>query len=162
LYSHACVIEYKNNELIIFSALNIDVANSFNFIKNIGFYTIGYEHLYSIRYKTVIINGVYMIGGPSVGISKPDQLPNNVAFLQNYPNPFNPSTKISFSIPTRGYVKLIVYDLLGKEVKTLLSEERNPGSYEVNFDAAGLSSGTYVYRLQVNNFVDSKKMFLLK
>jgi hypothetical protein len=85
---------------------------------------------------------------------------------QNYPNPFNPGTKISFNIPESGLVKLIVYDLLGKEIKTLVSENRKSGNYEINFDASsaagGLPSGIYFYKLQVNNFIESKKMILVK
>jgi hypothetical protein len=90
----------------------------------------------------------------------------NYKLFQNYPNPFNPSTRISFSIYESGFVKLAVYDLLGREIKNLVSENRKPGNYEVNFDASsvagGLTSGVYFYKLQVNNFIESKKMFLVK
>jgi hypothetical protein len=86
--------------------------------------------------------------------------------LQNYPNPFNPSTKIQYSIPEEGYVTLKVFDMLGREVKTLVSENKKSGNYEVNFDASSssgsLTSGVYFYKLQVNNFIESKKMYLVK
>ena len=81
---------------------------------------------------------------------------------QNYPNPFNPTTQIEYSLPERGHVSLKVYDLLGKEVAMLVNEHKAPGSYEVSFDASGLSSGVYFYRLKANGFVDTKKLVVLK
>ena len=72
---------------------------------------------------------------------------------QNYPNPFNPLTTISFSIPSSGFTSIKVYGILGKEVATLVNEERPAGNYEVNFDAASLSSGTYFYRLNAESLL---------
>ncbi|MBK9332458.1 MAG: T9SS type A sorting domain-containing protein [Ignavibacteria bacterium] len=89
-------------------------------------------------------------------------IPNEFSLNQNYPNPFNPSTKIAYTIPNNGLVTLKIYNLLGKEVASLVNEVKNAGSYEVNFNAANLSSGVYFYRLESGNFVDTKKMFLLK
>jgi Predicted extracellular nuclease len=84
------------------------------------------------------------------------------SLLQNYPNPFNPSTTIRFSVPNSGVVSLKVYDVLGREVRTLLNEEKHAGSYSVSFDLRNLSSGIYFYRLQSGSFVDTKKMILMK
>jgi hypothetical protein len=81
---------------------------------------------------------------------------------QNYPNPFNPSTEINFSVAKAGFVTLRVYDILGREVATLVNQEMSNGDYSVNFVASGLSSGTYIYQLNVNGVVISKKMTLLK
>jgi photosystem II stability/assembly factor-like uncharacterized protein len=81
---------------------------------------------------------------------------------QNYPNPFNPSTSIEFSIPNTSNVSLTIYDMLGKEVLKLLDEKKYMGTYKVNFNAANLASGIYVYRLETNEFSDSKKLILLK
>ncbi len=82
---------------------------------------------------------------------------------QNYPNPFNPSTRIAFSIPNNANVTLKVYDILGTEVAELISnEQKAAGRYEVNFDASRLASGTYIYKLQAGDFVQTKKMILLK
>ena len=81
---------------------------------------------------------------------------------QNYPNPFNPTTTIKFQIPKDGSVTLKIYDILGAEVATLVNEEKIAGRYEVNFDASRLASGVYIYRLSVNDFVNVKKMVLLK
>jgi hypothetical protein len=81
---------------------------------------------------------------------------------QNYPNPFNPNTTLSFVIGHSSFVTLKVYDVLGNEVATLVDGEKPAGSYEVEFDASGLSSGMYFYKLQTGNFVETKKMLLLK
>jgi hypothetical protein len=81
---------------------------------------------------------------------------------QNYPNPFNPSTTISWQSPVSGHQTLKIYDVLGNEVATLVNEFRNAGSYEVDFDASKLSSGVYFYKLQAGDFVQTKKMLLMK
>ena len=81
---------------------------------------------------------------------------------QNYPNPFNPSTQIRFSVQRSGIVSLRVFDILGKEVVTLVNENLNVGSYETDFNATGLASGAYFYRLQSSGFVETKRMVLLR
>jgi len=88
--------------------------------------------------------------------------PLTFALGQNYPNPFNPSTNIKYSIPQSGFVKLSVYNLIGEEVSLLVNEEVDAGFYEVTFDASNLPSGTYFYRLQTGNTVQTKKMVLMK
>jgi photosystem II stability/assembly factor-like uncharacterized protein len=87
------------------------------------------------------------------------------ALAQNYPNPFNPSTKIKFSIPVgTGHAPSVlkVYDILGREVRTLVDENLQPGSYDVTFDATGLASGVYLYRLQAGEFSQTKRLLLLR
>ena len=93
--------------------------------------------------------------------------PTEFTLNQNYPNPFNPKTKIKFTIPSVGAygntpVQLKVYDLLGNEIVTLVDEEKLAGSYEVEFDGINLTSGIYFYKLNAGNFVESKKMILIK
>jgi len=87
---------------------------------------------------------------------------SNYALDQNYPNPFNPATKISYSIKEEGLVTLKVYDVLGKEVATLVNENKAVGNYEVDFNASQLPSGMYIYKIQSGNFSDVKKMLLMK
>jgi hypothetical protein len=89
-------------------------------------------------------------------------VPISFSLAQNYPNPFNPSTTIKFTIPTTSLVKLVIYDLLGREVKTLLDEQKKPGNYEAAFDGSGLASGIYFYKLESGSYVDAKKMVLVK
>ncbi|MFC2085243.1 T9SS type A sorting domain-containing protein [Bacteroidota bacterium] len=89
---------------------------------------------------------------------------NPVDYLisQNYPNPFNPTTKIKYSIPKQSKVTMRVFDVLGRELSTLVNKEQSQGNYEVEFDGKGLPSGIYIYRLQTGVFVDTKKMIYIK
>jgi hypothetical protein len=89
-------------------------------------------------------------------------LPKQFALEQNYPNPFNPSTTIRYQLPVASEVKLEVYDVLGKKIATLVNERQSAGSYQVVWNASGLSSGTYFYRLQAGTFVETKKMMLVR
>lgn len=89
-------------------------------------------------------------------------LPQQFLLSQNYPNPFNPTTTIEFSIPKQSFVSLKVYDLLGREVATLVNEELHGGSYKTQFNAPNLSSGVYLYRLNAGGFIQTKKLMLMK
>jgi parallel beta-helix repeat protein len=91
-----------------------------------------------------------------------EQIPGVYELSQNYPNPFNPTTRIRFSLPETSEVTLTIYDILGKEVATLMNETKNAGTYEVPFNASQFASGVYVYRLKTPNFVQTKKMSLIK
>jgi len=101
-------------------------------------------------------------GNPSSVKNSDSLMLKNYSLDQNYPNPFNPSTTIKFNLPRDGYVTLKVYDILGREVKVLVDEFRKAGKYSVLFNAKGLASGIYIYRLITNKFVLSRKMLLLK
>ena len=76
---------------------------------------------------------------------------------ENYPNPFNPSTTIRYELPKASIVRLSVYDILGREVSVLVNERKNAGAYQVKFDAAGLASGLYLYRLTAGSFVQTRR-----
>ena len=89
-------------------------------------------------------------------------IPEIFALEQNYPNPFNPSTRIQYSVPERSEVSLTVYDIMGVEVASLVDEVKEAGNYETGFDASGLPSGMYLYKLRAGNVVLSKKMLLVK
>lgn len=95
-------------------------------------------------------------------VKEDDIIPNKVWLSQNYPNPFNPITVIAFLLPEKQNVSLKVYDILGKEVVTLVDEELNGGYYEKTFNATNLSSGIYFYRLITDNYNETKKMLLIK
>jgi len=88
--------------------------------------------------------------------------PAKIALRQNYPNPFNPTTQIQYSLPQSGFVTLKVYDIMGREVSTLVSRQQQAGIHNINFDASHLASGVYIYRLQVGNYSMIRKMTLLK
>ncbi len=99
------------------------------------------------------------------GITIPNEInetPGKFALEQNYPNPFNPSTNISFNLPASSQVTLKVYNLLGQEVATLVNGKLGSGLHSVRFDASGLSSGMYLYRIEAGSFVQNKKMMLIK
>ncbi len=101
------------------------------------------------------------VGGPS-DVEELDQTVETYSLAQNYPNPFNPETTIEFSIPEASNVKLSVFDILGREVTTLVNEFKSAGAYRAKFNAAKLASGLYLYRIEAGNFVSVKKMMLLK
>jgi hypothetical protein len=110
---------------------------------------------------------VYRVWGNLTGITPISTIAESFSLSQNYPNPFNPSTKINFSIPERGFVTLKIYDLLGKEIRELVKGEYSGGVYAVDFSAGDLSSGIYIYSIEVNSESgkisrDTKKLTLLK
>jgi hypothetical protein len=106
-------------------------------------------------------NGGY--GGiVSVESENSEVVPKKFSLEQNFPNPFNPTTNISYSVSEFGLVNIKVYDILGKEVATLVNEEKPAGRYVIEFDASDLSSGMYIYTLRANGYSNSKKMLLMK
>ena len=119
-----------------------------------------------IAYAGSNSNGVYFDNEswPPVGIEDDllSQNPTEFNLFQNYPNPFNPSTKIKFSVPDESFVNIKVFNSIGEQIANLLNEELGRGTYEANFNAINLPSGIYFYRLQAGNFVETKKMILMK
>jgi hypothetical protein len=104
-----------------------------------------------------------LMDGLSTGVKAAEPfLPRTAALAQNYPNPFNPTTVIGYQVPGLSIVSLKVYDMLGREVATLVNETKSAGYYTVTFNASGLASGTYIYRLQAGTFVQTRKLLLLK
>lgn|GEM_PF-2977241 len=91
-----------------------------------------------------------------------DGIPTEFSLGQNYPNPFNPSTTISFSVAQKGFATLKVYNSLGEQVATLVSQQLDPGTYKAQWNASGVSSGLYLYRLEVNGLFAARKMLVLK
>jgi Secretion system C-terminal sorting domain len=116
----------------------------------------------TMTYQTTTISQDFGVVADPVGIKQISSVVKEFKLEQNYPNPFNPETKIAFSIPTSNYIDLRVYDILGREVKTLLSRQLNAGEYEIEFNADNLSSGMYYYRLQSGDNVSVRKMTLVK
>ncbi len=107
----------------------------------------------AISYKWIFVEGINNLGG---------EIPNEFSLSQNYPNPFNPTTKLKFQMPKSGLAKLVVYDMIGKEIQTIVNQELSPGTYEVDFDGSRLSSGVYYYKIQAGDFSETKKMVLIK
>ena len=107
---------------------------------------------------------LYNLGSGTVGIQDQEieEIPTAFLLSQNYPNPFNPSTTIKYSIPNTGLVSLSVCNILGEQVKTLINQEMPAGNHTVQFNASNLASGIYLYKLQAGNFIETKKMILIK
>ncbi len=118
--------------------------------------------MYIVDYEAAVDSAHSQGGMVSIPRIQSDRTPQRFLLQQNYPNPFNPTTTINFSIPRSGLVKLKVFDILGREVKTLVSEQMTPGDYSIEFDASQVASGVYFYRLSVGQFSETKKMMLLK
>jgi|WetSurMetagenome_2_1015567.scaffolds.fasta_scaffold05152_6 photosystem II stability/assembly factor-like uncharacterized protein len=103
------------------------------------------------------------VNGGSIGIRKIDEnTPDKFCLYQNYPNPFNPTTSIRYQVESIKFIKLVVYNILGKEVATLVNEKQSQGVYEVTFDGSMYPSGVYFYRLETENYSETKKMLLIK
>jgi hypothetical protein len=98
----------------------------------------------------------------ATAVSQQSTVVKNFALRQNYPNPFNPTTSIQYSVPSTQYVSLKVYDVLGRELSILVSEVKPPGSYTVKWDAHGLASGVYFYRMQAGQYTETRKLALLR
>ncbi len=114
--------------------------------------------------RRIVKGGLDFVDGLLTSISNTSSaiIPEVFSLSQNYPNPFNPSTKINFSIPQQSQVTLKIYDVLGKEVMTLVNDVKSAGNYEVEFNASNLASGAYFYKIQAGQFTDIKRMMLIK
>ena len=127
---------------------------------NMGGQKIGAD-IWSAEVRTLLRN----IASYAQGVSSVDEhasIPRATALWQNYPNPFNPTTQIRFQIPRSSDVSLKVFDVLGREVTALINERLEAGSHESTFDASGLASGVYFYRLQAGEFVQTKRLLLMR
>lgn len=178
-YYTLCIDEYEDTVLSLVTEVKefedrtiIPVLN-YKYAKNLGFIS-----SISCEFSCASSKLVYaLIDGEEYGIKisslnepKASTVPSKFILLQNYPNPFNPMTKVKYEIPERSFVTIRVYDVLGKEIATLVNEEKHAGEYEVEFNAAKLSSGIYFYKLQAGDpstgsgqsFIQTKKMVLLR
>ena len=135
--------------------IQVKLSSSFSEIKGILFYSHSY-------YKIVPRQNDDFTGFV-VGVKNEKSIqPTSYTLKQNYPNPFNPSTTIEYSIPKESLVSVKIFNILGQEVKTLVSENQAPGNYNIRFNASDLSSGIYFYSLRAGNYFQVKKMILLK
>lgn len=122
------------------------------------------KKLYYLGTENILPNNVFII---KTSYDVTSTLENNTLhtdykLYQNYPNPFNPTTKIKYSIPQTSYVTIKVYDILGKEIETIVNEEKPIGNYEIEFDGSKLTSGVYFYKMKVGSFINTKKFILIK
>ncbi len=164
------------NTLTSAVSVQYGVGNSFSnlkYAKYIGLYTAS-DYLMNVPVRTYNLRGARInniVYGDTSGLTGllniNSDIPNSFSLSQNYPNPFNPQTKIKFAVPptVKGQtsnVELIIYDLLGREVATLVNDELKPGKYEADWDGSNYSSGVYFYKLISNEFTETRKMVLMK
>jgi Secretion system C-terminal sorting domain len=109
-----------------------------------------------------LVDDLAFTGSATAVEQAPPSIPSSYALDQNYPNPFNPSTSIRYELPSAGFVRLSVYNLLGQEVAVLVNQDQSAGAHEARFDASTLPSGVYLYRLSTGSFSDTKRMTLVR
>ena len=116
------------------------------------------------RVEEEVYNACYALGvqSPATGVAVADVLPRRAVLLPAYPNPFNPSTTLSYDLARRSFVRLVIYDLLGREAATLVNAEESPGAHRVTWDASRQAGGVYFARLQAGNVVETRKMVVVR
>ena len=162
-------IHFDDTSTVPESGLDI-VANissgpyNINSIQSLIFYTaiIGGDNYADINQNMITAKNVFNSFVTSIEDRNDHSIPVRFELSQNYPNPFNPSTKITYSIPERSNVSLKIFDLLGSEVVELVNGELEAGIYDITFNASYLPSGVYFYRLKAGDFLETKKMILLR
>jgi hypothetical protein len=170
LYSNSYTLEIATDEEftnVIY--LGTEIIDTTQRVENLVFSQIYYWRILAENGNGVSqYSDVWNFSTTVTGIDNIVELPKEFALNQNFPNPFNPTTIIGYTIPQMGEifseqnVKLTIYDVLGKEVKTLVNEFKSAGKYEITFDASNLTSGVYYYQLKVGEFIETRKMSLLK
>ena len=153
----------ESYDLIIEGIENIGLSNAYLVGPNVNFVNLESKSSLQLISSQKINRYTLLIGSDDFIENQQNQLlPKEYNLSQNYPNPFNPDTRIIYDIPEESFVSLKVYDILGKEIATLVSNQKQPGKYEINFSGLNLSSGIYFYTLSSSNFVETKKMILLQ
>ena len=157
---------YKNTAMLSFNqALSVFVPNGKTFSLRINPYALQNGNAGT---PTFGIHNNVKICGTTSSITSIDEgktgniIPKSYQLEQNFPNPFNPSSVFQYDIPKTSFVKITVYDIIGREIRTLVNEMKSPGEYTVVFDARNLASGIYLYRMQAGDFVQTKKLILMK
>jgi hypothetical protein len=158
-------LAFGQNSMVSWSSLNMGFARAAAgnlVVKSVA----GQPFTGRMEYANTVVEsgflGDTLVGAVVVGVDEGSIIALTFALRQNYPNPFNPSTTIGYELPHASRVSLKIYNVLGQEVATLVNEEKPAGVHEVRFDGSGLSSGVYFYRLRAGDFVQSKKLVVLK
>lgn len=163
---NATALVYKNTAVLSLNqTISVSVPNGKTFSLRIYPYAI--QNSIAMTPTFAIHNNVMICGTTNIVTSIDDGktarvIPKSFQLQQNYPNPFNPSSVIQYDIPKTSFVKISVYDILGREIRVLVNENKSPGHYEIIFDANGLTSGVYFYIIRTGEFTQIKKMILMK
>ncbi len=160
-------LAYQTVDDLLASA-GLAVGDNDDFLWNVrvsdGVDTVAVSQSYDINTNTFVplYYSLNLERGLGTGNEVDMSLPSSYDLKQNYPNPFNPTTKIAFDLPQASSVKLLVYDMLGRKVATLVNERLNAGQYNISFDASRMASGMYIYRIEAGSFTSTQKMMLIK
>ena len=157
-----CIANTQTYRVLISSTDASSSTSSSVFSSNTSFRVLGAFGQTATSPRSGYFAMVQGLGIPTSVASSSESIPDEFTLSQNYPNPFNPSTKINYQLTDVSCVSLKVFDVLGREVATLVNEQLKPGSYETTFDASRLASGVYLYRLQAGDFVQTRKLVLMK
>jgi hypothetical protein len=137
-------------------------ASTISNVNRVGYSTSISGCTITTTYSRTYRPNIRITSGAPLGIIKNEEIPTAYSLSQNYPNPFNPVTSINYAIPKQGLVTLKIYDVLGREITTLVNDVKNPGYYTVDFNASSFGSGVYFYKITSNSFTDIKRMILVK
>ena len=168
-HSREAMIDYMstflNEEISITSDYSSVIGSGpFSILPNdnqlVGFAIVAGTTLDNLKENSAVAQQEWNSG--IVAVEEEEERPHEFTLSQNYPNPFNPSTKINYSVPRAGHISLKVYDILGREVVTLVNEIKQPGQHEIRFNGSNLASGIYFYRLKSKDYVETKKLILLR
>jgi hypothetical protein len=140
-----------DTQYIVFAQIIAQGSNNINSVQVLKQYSDEIRNYYNDCFTAV-----------TLGISTISTIVSEYSLKQNYPNPFNPVTKIEFSFPKSGNVEVKIYDALGKEISTLVTEKLSPGVYSVNWDGTDYPSGVYFYKLITGDYAETRKMVLIK
>jgi len=152
---------YNNNDPQRASVLINDLENKASLITPTKISNAEHALAYYVNPQTGVMPKL-TIGQSANNFTTLTSLTKQSELMENYPNPFNPTTKINYQLSKNGYVSLKVYDILGREVASLVNENKQAGNYSIVFDASKLSSGIYIYTIHANDYVQSKKMIVMK
>ncbi len=127
---------------------------------------VGQSFVFTVGSSNTWVSGGFlvdtMLRGPVTSVDVLEELPKEFALYQNYPNPFNPSTTIRFAVPTQCQVTLVLHNILGQYVRTLMDEDMTPGMYSQRFEAKELSSGVYFYTMRAGQFVQTRRLIVIR
>lgn len=158
IFCSALYAQYKIERIVSGSGGGISAGTNFKVMGTAGQMLIGKPQ--SSLFQTN--SGFWYTYSAITGINDGEQLPDKYMLYQNYPNPFNPSTKIKYQLPEEAMVSLRIYNIIGEEIAVLVNSVQPAGNYTLEWNASGLSSGLYIYRIEAGTYISVKKLILLK
>jgi hypothetical protein len=156
-------IEYSTDSLFLFRLVDSTLTDSTFIVRHL---LTGREYWWRVRARNAAGWGEFgeqrSFAVKITGLDHGDFIPQEFVLFQNHPNPFNPATAIRYGLPRRAHIALTVFNALGQQVSRLVQGEQDAGFHEIRFDGTDLPSGVYFYRMQAGNFIETKKLLLVK